>query len=148
MEVRQLGAEHNCVYAGAPAGMFAASCMKRFVWILIAVFCTAFMPVQPVERLAAPKACCCKHCRCKDGCGGSGAACPMAAVPVLFAADRPAGVASLAPVRRSLPSRAARVKFFVSFVEPRAATAGLAQAARAAPAAFAPLFKAHCSFLI
>ena len=122
--------------------------MKKLVWVLIVACCTAFAPVQPVERLAAPKACCCNHCKCKGGCGGPGAACPIAAAPVVFASDQAVSPASLAPSRRSLPARQSRARFFISFVERRAAMAGLTASARAAPAASAPLFKAHCSFLI
>ena len=122
--------------------------MKRLVWILIAAFCTASLPVQPVERLAPPRSCCCKHCGCKGGCPESGTACPMAPAPALFAADRAVGAPSLAPAPRSPQARAARVKFFALFVGTRAATAGLEASARAAPAAAVPLFKAHCSFVI
>lgn len=129
------------------AATLADTCMKRLVWLLIAVFCTALAPVQPVDRLAA-KACCCSHCGCKGGCEGSGAACPMAPAPVLFSSDQPVGAATLAAARSSLPARSNRVKFFVSFVGPRAATAGLSAPAGPAHAAYAPLFKAHCSFLI
>jgi hypothetical protein len=72
----------------------------------------------------------------------------MAPAPVVFASDKPVRQATLVPTRKSLPAREARLAFFVSFVGPRAATAGLTAPARAAPAASVALFKAHCCFLI
>jgi hypothetical protein len=133
--------------AAAPAPILATSSMKRLVWLLVAVLCTALVPVQPAEQSAA-KTCCCKHCKCKEGCRGSAGACPMAPAPVLFTSDRSVEPASVTAVRRARPGRGERAKFFVSFVGRRVVKARLVATFEAARAAPAPLFEAHCSFLI
>ena len=125
----------------------AAVSMKRFTWLLIAALCTAFASVQPVERLS-PKACCCADHGCQGSCGKTGCACPALPAPALFASDKPAGAASVAAARRSLPAPAPDVRFFDVLVCSAAEKAGTTTPATAARAASAPLFKAYCSLLI
>lgn len=121
--------------------------MKRLVWLLIAVFGTAFAQVQPVvSPFAQDEACCC----CEDAAGACGmpdcAPAPTTCQPA-FALQTPA--AQRMEARRVAPvPQPKRESYFVKF-ESRPALAPAWRASLAgAPAANVPLFKAHCSFLI
>jgi hypothetical protein len=120
--------------------------MKRLVWLLLAVLCTAWVQVQPaVVPAAAAKDCrgCCPCC----GCGTPGC-CPA---PVsATAAPVCAQIATLAPARarKALPSRGAAVRVLAPISEAAARCPACSAAAEAARVAGVPLFKAHCSFLI
>jgi hypothetical protein len=122
--------------------------MKRIAWLLIAVFCTALVRVQPVD-LAQGTQCACRCCHCKIP-GDCGMPCNRAPTPapLMFAAEKAARLAQPA-VRRSLPPpRVSEEKFYAPYVEKVIPSIALNASALTAPAAGAPLFKAHCSFLI
>lgn len=120
--------------------------MKRFVWLLLALFCTALAQVQPVDvPLTKAKACCCGQA---CGCGMPGCGLPPAQAPLVFTAAQPAQVAGVSARREAQPRRRAAVPFYVSLVERVAAPAALSVSASVVSAAAVPLFKAHCSFLL
>jgi len=119
--------------------------MKRLVWLLLAVFCTALAQVPPVE-LVQPGHQVCHCCKIPGACGmpdcpvpASGPRAPTAVPPVLSA--------SLAVRQVARADHGIEVKFYAPFV--KAATVLVAPPASvlAAPAVSVPLFKAHCSFL-
>jgi hypothetical protein len=123
--------------------------MKRFVWILLAAFCTAIAQVQPVEPLPLKQASC--GC-CEDGAGACGMrdcvpppACPSACAGLVLASARAtlrAEVESVMPKSRSF-----RDRFYAQFSPRQAVPAEIAPRV-VAPTASVPVFKAHCSFLI
>jgi hypothetical protein len=117
--------------------------MKRLVWLLLAVFCIALVPVQSVDKA---KTCSC--CKVPGACGMPGCCPPPASLPAALSPAQSARAADLHACRKAEPVRRAGEKFYASFVEPAAARAALLASAEAAPAAHVPLFKAHCSFLI
>lgn len=118
--------------------------MKRWVWLLLAAFCTALAQVQPVRVEAMPAACDC--CETADACGMPDCAMPPAQA-------QPSAV-QLATVQQAQPIAMRRVSSFrADFVLPLAprlvdVTSGdLAPRFAVAPAVL-PLFAAHCSRLI
>ncbi len=121
--------------------------MKRLVWLLLAVFCTALAQVQPVTFATTPKHACC-------ACGGDGS-CGMPDCVVPPVSARGVTLANSSP-RIAVPAArpgatavcAVREKFYAAFVEPTAVLAAVRAPARVTPAASVPLFAAHCSFLI
>lgn len=121
--------------------------MKCLVWLLIAVFGTAFAQVSPVvSPFAQNEACCC--------CEGPAWTCGMPDCAPAPTAG-PSGLAlQTATVQRSesrklSPAPRARYENFYVRFESRPALAPAWGASLAgAPAAPVPLFKAHCSFLI
>ncbi|MFI5336306.1 MAG: hypothetical protein ACHQ5A_05960 [Opitutales bacterium] len=121
--------------------------MPRFVWILLALWCTALAQVQPVEPLLpkAEKQC----CGCHGACGMPD--CALAPTPVQPAAE-PADtltVARPATLVTALPHALATVKFFALFLPAAPAAADPPPAPLPAPPpASAPLFQQHCSRLI
>jgi hypothetical protein len=120
--------------------------MKRLVWLLLAVLCTAWVQVQPAVAAPAAAKECCGCCPC-CGCGSPGC-CPA---PVsTTAAPVSAQIATLAPARarKALPSRGAAVRFHAPNFDAAARRAAISAAAWAARVAGVSLFKAHCSFLI
>jgi hypothetical protein len=119
--------------------------VKRLTWLLLAVFCTALVQVQPLERLTKAETCGC--CHTPGACGMPGC-CPTPA-STLFAAsaERSSSMASSA-ARKARRSRGATSYFYASFVGMRPIRSLLQASAEAAPAAQVPFFKAHCSYLI
>jgi hypothetical protein len=119
--------------------------MKRLVWLLLTVFSTAIAQVQPVDVPQAPaeKCCCCEQ---------QSKAC-----------DMPDCIPTSTGVQRVLPQQTSveivgkrapaatvgiREKFYAHLV-PRVHVAPVLPVnAAEAPAASAPLFAAHCSFLL
>ena len=122
--------------------------MKRLVWLLLALFCTAFAQVQAVELLLPTNA----HCACGGGCNGSCGMpdCALPPAPVQWVgASESASTASVAkPARKVVAIRRTPVKFFAAFVEPASCLIDLRAPDPGAPAASVPLFKGHCSFLL
>jgi hypothetical protein len=120
--------------------------MKRLVWLLIAVFVTAYAQVQPVvSPLTKSETCCC----CEDQAGSCGMpdCAPAAATPCGLTLQTPA--AQRAEARKLAP--APRVKpgcYFVKFGSRPALTPAWRASLAGAPTAPVPLFKAHCSWLI
>jgi hypothetical protein len=119
--------------------------MKRIAWLLLAVFCSAFVEQQPVEWAQCSRCACC-HCKVPGDCGMpcSRAPAPAAAMP---AAPEHA-LAALPAARIRQPAPPAAAKFYASFVELTTLPVALVASASAGPAASGPLYKAHCSFLI
>jgi hypothetical protein len=119
--------------------------MKRFVWILLAVFCTALGQVQPVEPLARVKHAC---CNCDGRCGMPDCAPPAPHASTVFVSEQGVAVARPASVSSESLTRKSAEKFFAAFAAPCASSVVLSAPWQTAPAAGVPLFKAHCSFLI
>ncbi|MEJ1974069.1 MAG: hypothetical protein WDM96_16920 [Lacunisphaera sp.] len=120
--------------------------MKRFVWFLLAAFCTALAQVQPVAAPVTKQAVC--GCCDKEAgaCGMPDCALPPASAPAA------AVVASPVILQREsdsvLPkSRSRRDHFYARFAPRPAVPAEIAPRV-VAPAASVPAFQAHCSFLI
>jgi hypothetical protein len=120
--------------------------MKRLAWLVLALCCTAFLRVQPVES-AQSCACACCHCKVPGDCGMPCGRVPAPA-PVMFAAAEQATAAQ--PARRLVVGsvRRDREKFYAPFVEAATSLVALNSTALLAPAVCVPFFKAHCSFLI
>lgn len=121
--------------------------MKRLVWLLIAVFGTAFAQVSPVvSPFVQDEACCC--------CEGPAGTCGMpdcAPGPTTCQS----GLTIQAPIvkrsearKRSPAPRARYENFYVRFESRPALTPAWSASLTGAPTAPVPLFKAHCSFLI
>ncbi len=121
--------------------------MKRLVWLLIAVVCTALAQVQPVVVASVQDETCCCTGEAAGACGMPDCA-PAPAAPSC-AQNLPTVTAQRSEARKPAPSARARYEIFrVGFdVRPAAAPAGCVSL-RGTPAASVPLFKAHCSFLI
>jgi hypothetical protein len=119
--------------------------MKRLIWILLAVFCTALAQVQPVDQLARPGRAACK---CHGKCGMPDCPAPATQMPSEFLLEGATAVARPARKRAVPPAPKLVEKFFVSIVTPGVRPAVSPAPALPAPAASVPLFKAHCSFLI
>jgi hypothetical protein len=118
--------------------------MKRLVWLVVAVFCATLALGQVFDGLnPQAKDCpCCHPGACgMPGCCSLPGSCSMAfdSAPLAQGANQPA------PARK----REMVENFFASFGAPTAIR-GLRPvlALRAVPAVRAPLFTAHCSFLI
>jgi hypothetical protein len=122
--------------------------MKRLSWLLLAVFCTALMRVQPVDT---GQRCPCICCHCKNP-GDCGMPCDRSPTPtpapLMFAAEQAARVARPSLRQKDSPARLVGEKFFAPFVESATSSVAFSAAAVLAPPANVPLFKAHCSFLI
>jgi hypothetical protein len=123
--------------------------MKRFVWLILAAFCTAIAQVQPVEPLQMKQASC--DC-CEEGAGACGMrdcapapSCPSTGASLVLAS----GAATLRAEAESVmpKSRSFRDRFYAQFSPRQAVPAEIAPQV-VAPAASVPVFKAHCSFLI
>jgi hypothetical protein len=121
--------------------------MKRLVWLLIAVVCTALAQVQPVTSpLAEDMACCCTG-EAAGACGMPDCA-PAPAAPSC-AQNLPAVAAQRSEARKLTPAPKTRFETSYVRVESRPAKSPAAGVSlRGTPAARVPLFKAHCSFLI
>jgi hypothetical protein len=122
--------------------------MKRLVWLLILAFGTAISQVQAVDvRLIPGEKCCC----CVDGANACGMP-ECATMPATGCAQ--ATVQLQTPVqaaaKRAVPAaQAVREKFYARFL-PRVSVVPALPVTDtvAAPAASAPLFREHCSFLL
>ncbi|AOS43746.1 hypothetical protein Verru16b_00801 [Lacunisphaera limnophila] len=121
--------------------------MKRLVWLLIAVFGTAFAQVSPVvSPFAQDEACCCCEgpagtCGMPD-CAPAATACPSTPTLQVSAVQR-------IEARRVAPTPPARVEsYFVKFESRPALTPAVRVSHRGTPAARVPLYKAHVCFLI
>jgi hypothetical protein len=121
--------------------------MKRLVWLILAAFSTALAQVQPVDVRLLPK----EKCDC---CEQSANACGMpdcAPAPACAqAALQLPAPAQIAVAKRTIPapSATAREPFYVQFLPRVIVAPALPVADAVAPAASAPLYQAHCSFLI
>jgi hypothetical protein len=120
--------------------------MKRVICLLLALCCTAFMRVQPVE-LGLRAACTRCHCKTPGDCGMPCAP-AAAAAPVMFAAEHSARIARPAAESQPRATRPSEEKFFAPFVESPTSAVGLDPSALMVATDGVPLFKAHCSFLI
>ena len=122
--------------------------MKRFVWLILASFCTLLAQVQPVVQPAAKhEACGC--CEVKGSCGMPDCA------PVPTTSSTANQLATVRPgqveVRRAREARMQtrpQAPFYLTFVPSPATAPALRVAVATAPAAQVPLYKAQCSFLI
>ena len=101
--------------------------------------------VQPVQALSV-KAKPCSCCQVPGSCGIPDCCPPSAFASTALGAEETLQLARPA-ARQAQATRAEKVNFYASFVEPTAARPALSAAPRAAPADV-PLFKVHCSFLI
>jgi hypothetical protein len=121
--------------------------MKRLVWLLIAVFGTAFAQVSPVvSPFVQDEACCC----CDGPAGACGmpdcAPAPTACAPAL---TLPIPAVQRLAARRLAPTPPARVSaYFVKFESRPALSPAVRVSRPGTPVAQVPLFKAHCRFLI
>jgi hypothetical protein len=117
--------------------------MKRLVWLILAAFSTAIAQVQPADArlLPAEKCDCCEQSA--DACGTPAPTCARPALPLQAPAQ-------LAAAKRALPapSATAHTPFYVQFLPRVIIAPALPVADAVAPAASAPLYQAHCSFLI
>ncbi len=121
--------------------------MKRLVWLLIAVVCTALAQVQPVvSPLTQDEACCCTG-EAAGACGMPDCA-PAPAAPSC-AQSLPTVAAQRAEARKPAPApHALRECYFSRFESRPAKSPAAGVSLRGTPAASVPLFKVHCSFLI
>ena len=119
--------------------------MKRLVWILLAVFCTALAQVPPVTLPSTHRKCCC--CGGDGSCGMAGCL-PPAPARSLPTANQPAGITVTEARQVAEPVRRRGEKFFTVFVEAAAVAAASRAPEWVSPAANVPLFAAHCSYLI
>jgi hypothetical protein len=121
--------------------------MKRLVWFLVAVVCTALAQVQPLDSpVQKTQPCCC----CEEEAGACGMP-DCAPAPVACRGNAPAlsPVVQRAEDRKLSPAPRARfVDFYVRFESRPALVPAPGASLAGAPAAPVPLFKAHCSFLI
>jgi hypothetical protein len=119
--------------------------MKRFAWLLVAVFCTALAQVQPVDVVVQRKHDCCGgDCRC----GVPACALPAPHSPVAYVSEREVAVAR-PEAKRADPRLGTFIeKFYASVAAPAVSREVRPAPWSGAPAASVPLFTAHCSFLI
>ena len=119
--------------------------MKRLVWLLILVFGTALAQVPPVE-LGAQSQPSCSCCDVPGACGMPDCGQAPSAAPSSFAAERPAGLTSLAT--RGKATHLYRSAPKILFSEKTSAGAVMFCSGVAGTGETVPLFKAHCSYLI
>jgi hypothetical protein len=120
--------------------------MKRFAWLLLAVFCTALAHVQPVEPLRAKRPSC-SCCGCGGRCGmpecaaSAASGQPFLAGENLMVASRPAAARKVRSDRQTV------VFYFKGTIASDQTFPSLAFRSSKRSASV-PLFKEHCSFLI
>jgi hypothetical protein len=119
----------------------------RTVWLLLAVFCTSLVGVQPVEVTQVSQCRCASHCRQPGACGmpcarTAAASRELAAGELSLRVTKPVANAQAATVRQI------QHKFFAPFVAPPSTVVAVQAPAAIAPPTAVPLFQAHCSFLI
>ena len=120
--------------------------MKRFVWLLLAAFCTAIAQVQPVEPLQ-PKQASCGCCEEPGACGMPDCAPPPASPATALVLASEASALRAAAESVMPKSRSFRDHFYAQF-SPRPARPAAIAPQVVAPTASVPAFKVHCSFLI
>jgi hypothetical protein len=117
--------------------------MRRIAWILLAVICSAFARVQPVD-IAQCGQCACCHCKVPGDCGMP---CSRTPAPAMFAVE-PGALVPRPATREAKGVKAPKAGFFASFVESATDRVAPIATVPAVHAAGVPLFRAHCSFLI
>lgn len=121
--------------------------MKRLVWLLLAVFCTAIAQVQPVE-LANAKPMDCPCCQAGHPCSMPGC-CPPPVSGGRSVNAAPRALASASAARRQgRPVRQVEATFYTSFVKAVTVSVALSALSRETSVASVPLYKVHGSFLI
>lgn len=117
--------------------------MKRFVWLLLIAFCTALAQVQPVDAPVKQQ----EDCGC---CEKEANACGMPDCVAQPAATQTVAVSATSSQQAEAPrlTRAKREHFYVQFLPRPALQPAAKVSVPTTPPASAPLFKAHCSFLI
>ncbi len=122
--------------------------MKRFVWLFLAVFCTALAQVPRVELPVTPqKTCCC--CDEPGACGMPKCALPPATMPAVYSIESPVTVARPTASPEATRVHLAIREFLAAFLsEPTARQFSPALLVKSPPPSQVPLFKAHCAFLI
>jgi hypothetical protein len=131
----------------ASSGRLSILTVIRTVWLLLAVFCTSLVGVQPVEITRGSHCSCACHCKVPGACG---LPCTRTAAisRELAASEQSTRVAKPVANAQTDSVRQLQRKFFAPFVEPPSSVvAALAPVALAPPTAV-PLFQAHCGFLI
>ena len=121
--------------------------MKRLVWLLLAVFCTALAQVQPVDSTLT-KAEKCPCCEVPGACGMPDCGLPPPSATAGLFAEQPTRTAQ--PEVRRDAARLKRVALiFLSALDAiDSAAVAFNATSRIAPVAPVPLYAAHCSFLI
>jgi len=119
----------------------------RTVWLLLAVFCTSLVGVQPVEVTQNSHCTCACHCREPGACGmpctrTAAVSHELAAGELSLRVSKPVASAQAETVRQI------QHKFFAPFVAPPSSVVAVQAPAALAPPTAVPLFQAHCRFLI
>jgi hypothetical protein len=131
-------------YAFAPAALPAIfPPVKRFVWLLLAAFCTALAQVQPVD-LPATKHEVCNCCEQPGACGLPDCSLPPALPQPVQSLQAPVQVARVAA---PLPRNVGRVSYVLLAPRPATAPAWDPSLLVTAPAGVS-LFQEHCSLLL
>jgi hypothetical protein len=121
--------------------------MKRFAWLLVAVFALAMVQARPVDTgVVQQETCGC----CEPGASACGMPdCgPAPASPASCLAVAPGVAVARTEAESVLPkSRCLRDRFVAEYSPRQAAPAALVPRSVAPPASV-PAFKAHCSYLI
>lgn len=121
--------------------------MKRLVWLLLAVFCTALAQVQPAPSPAMiGDACSC--CEIPGSCGAPDCGLPPSSGQTGLLAEKSSPpVVSAARRRAARLGHAATRLAFLAGTKPVATATDARSPSPLLPPALA-LFKVHCSFLI
>ena len=120
--------------------------MKRFAWLLLAVFCAALVQIQPAQgNPAKAKTCAC--CETTSPCAATDCCPPATSAAVALGAEASERLTVAAAPSERAVRRAANL-LYASFAASAAKCPSLPAAAAAAAPAEVPLFKAHCCFLI
>jgi hypothetical protein len=119
--------------------------MRHLSWVLLTVFCSAVLQVQPAATTPPSS---CAHCHCQTP-GDCGMPCSPCATPA------PQAVSALEQACVSRPaaevSKAAKptaVKFYASYIDEPASKAQLPRTAKVVRSAVEPLFMVQCRILI
>jgi hypothetical protein len=136
------GWNNDC--SGASMDYVSPRGMKHIAWLLITVFCSATLRLQPFEKEPCAQCVCC-HDKVPGDCG---LPCSRTTSPASSASIVEHRAAVSAPsVRNVAVCRRAGARFYAPYVEPQTHSVVLS-APVPARAADAPLYMAHCSFLI
>jgi len=118
--------------------------VKRFVWLILAAFCTALAQVPAVESPVAEDVSC-PCCDVPGACGMPDCSLPPAPASSGFLAEQPVSLAQ--PAASRSVARSCRLAF--NFASSRHVDRSTWQLPiHASAVTELPLFKAHCSFLI
>jgi hypothetical protein len=123
--------------------------MKHLSWVLLTVFCSAVLQVQPAATTTgATPPVCCTHCHCQvpGDCGMPCSPCAAPAEQVLAAQGQ--GCTALPAAQVSKVAKPPAVKFYASCIDEPAAKAKLPRTAKVVRAAVEPLFMVQCRILI